>query len=46
MNLRRILKVLFGSFLSQGVTVIWQLLIPPFFLALLWPWRSMASGSR
>ena len=32
MNLRRILKVLFGSFLSQGVTVIWQLLIPPCFL--------------
>ena len=32
MNLRRILKVLFGSFLSQGVTVIWQVLIPPFFL--------------
>ena len=32
MNLRRILKVLFGSFLSQAVTVIWQLLIPPFFL--------------
>jgi O-antigen/teichoic acid export membrane protein len=32
LNLRRILKLLFGSFLSQGVTVIWQLLIPPFFL--------------
>lgn len=32
MNLRRIAKLLLGSFMSQGVTVIWQLLIPPFFL--------------
>jgi len=32
MNLRRIVQLLIGSFLSQGVTVITQLLIPPFFL--------------
>jgi O-antigen/teichoic acid export membrane protein len=32
MNLRRIFQLLIGSFLGQGVTVITQLLIPPFFL--------------
>jgi O-antigen/teichoic acid export membrane protein len=32
MNLRRILKLLLGSFLSQGVTVASQLVIPPLFL--------------
>jgi O-antigen/teichoic acid export membrane protein len=32
MNLRRILQLLFTSFLGQGITVISQLLVPPFFL--------------
>ena len=32
MNLRRLLQLLFTSFLGQGVTVISQLLVPPFFL--------------
>jgi O-antigen/teichoic acid export membrane protein len=32
MNIRRIIQLLFTSFLSQGITVITQLLIPPFFL--------------
>jgi O-antigen/teichoic acid export membrane protein len=32
MNLRRILKLLLGSFLGQGVTVVTQLLVPPLFL--------------
>jgi O-antigen/teichoic acid export membrane protein len=32
MNLRRILQLLVVSFLGQGVTVVTQLLIPPFFL--------------
>lgn len=32
MNLRRLAKILFASFLGQGVTVVTQLIIPPFFL--------------
>ena len=32
MNLRRILQLLIVNFLGQGITVITQLLIPPFFL--------------
>ena len=32
MNLRRIVQLLFTSFLGQAVTVVMQLLIPPFFL--------------
>jgi O-antigen/teichoic acid export membrane protein len=33
MNLSRIFKLLFTSFLGQGISVISQLLIPPFFLS-------------
>ena len=32
MKLTRLLKLLLGSFLSQGISVITQLLVPPFFL--------------
>lgn len=32
MKLRRLFKILLGAFLGQGVTVITQLLVPPFFL--------------
>jgi O-antigen/teichoic acid export membrane protein len=34
MNLSRIFKLLFTSFLGQGISVISQLLIPPFFLSI------------
>ena len=32
MNLRRIIKILFTSFLGQGVSILSQLLVPPLFL--------------
>ncbi len=34
MNLSRIFKLLFTSFLGQGISVVSQLLIPPFFLSI------------